>query len=230
VTTRPSASPVLPNGAQSGSRALETEASPSSGENAPVGTPAFVAERSGAANEQVVVQAVRRWIDRAVIGLGLCPFAGEPVRSGRLRVVVSQARDDDALLRDLEAELMHLRDTPVEVLETTLIVHPEVLGDFDQFSNFLPVADLAVRMLRLEGTLQVASFHPDFRFAESGADDIENFTNRAPYPCLHLLREDSIEAAVAGLPDPDAIYRRNLETLRRLGHAGWEALWVSGGD
>lgn len=183
-----------------------------------------------AIDEQAVAAAVRRWIDRAVIGLKLCPFAAEPVRQGRLRLVVSGARDDDALLRDLETELARLRDTPAEALETTLIVHPGVLGDFEQFSNFLPVADLAVRMLGLEGTLQVASFHPDYRFDGSGANDIENFTNRAPYPCLHLLREDSIEAAVAGLPDPDAIYRRNLETLRRLGHAGWKALWVSGGD
>lgn len=176
------------------------------------------------ADHDAVLAAVRAWVERAVVGLNLCPFARAPLVRGRLRLALSGARDEDALLADLDAELTLLRETDAGTLETTLLVHPHVLGAFDAYNAFLDVADLAVRMQGLEGAVQVASFHPDYRFAGSPADAVENHTNRSPYPILHLLRESSIDAAVAAVPDTDAIYRRNIRTLRELGHDGWAAL------
>jgi len=175
-------------------------------------------------DEQEVHASVRRWIERAVIGLNLCPFARDPVVKGRLRLAVSRATDADTLLADLERELALLRDTPAEQLETTLLVHPHVLGDFAAYNDFLPIAELAVRMYGMQGQVQIASFHPDYQFDDTAPDDIENFTNRSPYPILHLLRETSIDAAVAAM-DTDGIYERNMQTLRRLGLEGWRALW-----
>lgn len=177
-----------------------------------------------AATDAAVITAIDTWLHRAVLGLNLCPFAHEPVRQRRLHITVSPARDADALLQDLERELLDLRSSDPLLRETTLLVHPYVLRDFDAFANFLPVADLSVRLLGLEGVLQLASFHPDYRFADTAADDVANATNRAPHPCLHLLREASISRAVANLTDPDAIYRRNIATLQRLGWAGWHDL------
>jgi len=175
-------------------------------------------------NESEVDAGVRLWLERAVVGLNLCPFARAPLVHGRLRIQVSMARDDQALLADLDHELSILRERPATEIETTLLVHPLVLNDFDTYNDFLTIADLAVRMQGLEGEIQIASFHPAYQFADSGPDDIENYTNRAPYPILHLLRESSIDAAVASMPDTDAIYERNMRTLRKLGLAGWEAL------
>lgn len=165
--------------------------------------------------------ATWHWLQRAVLGLNLCPFAHEPVRQQRLRLQVSAARTADGLLHDLEAELTRLRDTDPAELETTLLVHPYVLQHFQEYSDFLPVADLSVRMLGLLGQVQIASFHPQYRFAGTTDDDVSNATNQAPYPCLHLLREASIERAVRGMSDPDAIYQRNMATLARLGWQGW---------
>lgn len=174
--------------------------------------------------ESEVVASVRNWLERAVVGLNLCPFARAPMVHGRLRMQVSQARDADALLADLDHELSLLGERPSSELETTLLVHPYVLTDFDDYNDFLTIADLAVRMRGMEGEIQVASFHPDYQFADSEADDIENYTNRSPHPILHLLRESSIDAAVAAMPDTDAIYERNMNTLRTLGLNGWQAL------
>ncbi len=173
-----------------------------------------------------VTADLERWIQRAVIGLNLCPFAADPVRGGRLDIVVSRATGAEALLGDLEHELTRLRDTAPQTLETTLLAHPGVLHDFNEFVEFLPLADLALQQLGLRGTLQIASFHPAYQFAHSEPDAIDNYTNRAPVPCLHLLREASVATATASLRDPDAIYRRNIDTLRRLGVAGWERLWT----
>lgn len=172
----------------------------------------------------VVASQTRSWIEHAVVGLGLCPFAKPVVERGLLRVVVSPALDTEALLQDLVIELQRLATTPAAELETSLLVHPHVGRDFAAYNDFLDVADAALEALGLEGELQIASFHPDYRFAGTAPDDIENATNRAPWPSLHLLREASIERAVAGLDDTASIYERNMQTMRALGHEGWAAL------
>jgi hypothetical protein len=170
------------------------------------------------------VALTRRWLERAVIGLNLCPFAKAVVAREQVRFVLSDATTPEALLAELGEELLRLRDTPAEQIDTTLLIHPQVLGDFLDYNDFLDDADALVEALALEGVLQVASFHPDYQFAGSAPDDVENFTNRAPYPILHLLREDSVARAVAAFPDPDAIVERNIETLRGIGVDGWKKL------
>ena len=166
----------------------------------------------------------RAWVELAVIGLNLCPFARAPQTKGQLRYALSEAGDPEALLQDLVAELKLLAATPAGETETTLLVHPHVLGDFADYNDFLDVAEAAVAELGLEGMIQVASFHPRYRFAGSEEDDVSNATNRSPWPTLHLLREESVERAVAVFPDAEAIYEANMETLRRLGAAGWDDL------
>lgn len=170
------------------------------------------------------IATTRRWLERAVIGLNLCPFAKAVHAKGRIRWVLSDANDAEALLAQLADELRHLAAADPAEVETTLIVHPKVLADFADYNDFLDLADAAIAALGLEGTLQVASFHPDYRFAGTEPDDITNATNRSPYPTLHLLREDSIAQAVADTPDADRIVERNLATLRRLGAGGWQRL------
>jgi len=170
------------------------------------------------------VAITRRWLERAVIGLNLCPFAKAVVAKDQVRFVLSDATTPEALLAELGEELLRLRDTPAEQIDTTLLIHPQVLGDFLDYNDFLDDADALVEALALDGVLQVASFHPDYQFADSAPDDVENFTNRAPYPILHLLREDSVARAVAAFPDPDAIVERNIETLRGIGVDGWKKL------
>jgi hypothetical protein len=175
--------------------------------------------------EQVMADT-RDWLDKAVIGLNLCPFAKAVQIKQQIRYVVSEATDEEGLLADLLHELQVLRDADPEVVETTLLIHPHVLTDFLDYNDFLEVADEAVAELDLEGELQVASFHPDYQFADSAPDNIDNYSNRAPYPTLHLLRESSIDKAVEAFPDAANIYERNIETLRALGHEGWKKLWV----
>ena len=172
------------------------------------------------------LRATRAWVEQAVIGLNLCPFAKAVQVKGLVRYVCSDARDTDALRAALRAELLHLRDTPIDQTETTLLVHPWVLGDFLDYNDFLDDADALLAELDLEGTLQIASFHPDYRFAGTDADDIGNATNRSPHPTLHLLRESSIERAVASFPDAAEIFERNQATLSALGLAGWHALFT----
>ncbi len=171
------------------------------------------------------IALTRRWLERAVIGLNLCPFAKAVHAKGQVRYVLSDADTPQALLEQLGEELLRLRDTPAEAVDTTLLVHPQVLADFLDYNDFLDEADALVEALDLEGVLQVASFHPDYQFAGTEPDDLGNFSNRAPFPTLHLLREDSVERAVAAYPDPDAIVERNLETLRKLGAEGWRKLF-----
>ncbi len=173
------------------------------------------------------IEATRRWVERAVVGLNLCPFARAPLVQQKIRFAVSHARDTDALLDELCGELQSLAAVDADECETTLLIHPHVLGDFLDYNDFLDVADAAVETLKLDGVLQVASFHPHYQFADSDPDDIENASNRSPYPTLHLLREASVERAVEAMTDPDEIYRRNQRTLQKLGHAGWLALWDS---
>jgi hypothetical protein len=180
---------------------------------------------AGAGNADPIA-ATRRWLERAVIGLNLCPFAKAVHAKGQVRYVLSDADTPQALLEQLGEELLRLRDTPAETVDTTLLVHPQVLTDFLDYNDFLDDADALVEALGLDGVLQVASFHPDYRFAGTDPDDIGNFSNRAPFPTLHLLREDSVERAVAAFPDPDAIVERNIETLRKLGAEGWRRLFL----
>src|SRR6478736_3823587 len=163
----------------------------------------------------------QRWLERAVIGLNLCPFAKAVHAKGQIRWVLSDASTPQALLAELGEELAFLRDADPEAVDTTLIVHPQVLQDFVDYNDFLGDADGLVEAMDLDGVLQVASFHPQYQFAGNEADDVENYTNRAPWPTLHLLREDSVSKAVAAFPDPDVIVERNVETLRELGVAGW---------
>ena len=173
-----------------------------------------------------VIAATRAWIERAVIGLNLCPFAKAVYVKERIRYVVTDTDAPERLAELLAQELLALRDTPAEAVDTTLLIHPRALVDFLEFNAFLDTADAVVEQLELDGVLQVASFHPDYQFANTQADDITNCTNRSPYPTLHLLRESSIDAAVEAVPDAESIYLRNMETLRRLGADGWNALGI----
>jgi hypothetical protein len=166
----------------------------------------------------------RAWVDRAVIGLNLCPFAKAPQVKGQLRYVVSKAVEPEALLADLIAELTLLANADPEETDTTLLIHPSVLADFLDFNDFLDLADAALLDMDLDGTIQLASFHPQYQFAGSAPDDVDNATNQSPYPTLHLIRETSIERAVAAIPNASSIFDANIATLRRLGPAGWREL------
>lgn len=176
--------------------------------------------------EHPAITTTRRWVERAVIGLNLCPFAKAVYVKHQVRFVLSDATTPEALLEQLAEELVLLRDADPEQIDTTLIVHPDVLADFLDYNDFLDNADAAVEALDLQGVIQVASFHPDYQFAGTAPDDIGNYTNRSPHPTLHLLREASIDRAVEAFPDPDAIIERNLRTLDALGHAGWNKLFA----
>ncbi|MDZ4145347.1 MAG: DUF1415 domain-containing protein [Burkholderiales bacterium] len=179
-----------------------------------------------ATGHNTVLDDTRRWLERAVIGLNLCPFAKAVVVKDQAHLRVSPARDAADLLQDLTAELQALDAAKPEVRDTTLLIAPHCLRDFLDFNDFLAQADDALRSLDLEGVLQIASFHPQYQFAGTAPDDITNFTNRAPYPTLHLLRESSIDRAVAVFPAAEAIFETNMTTLETLGHAGWRALDV----
>jgi hypothetical protein len=166
----------------------------------------------------------RAWVERVVIGLKLCPFAPAPALKGLIRYATSEVETPEALLEDLATELQHLVASPPEEVETTLLVHPQVLQDFHDFNDFLEIADEALRIWGLEGEIQIASFHPQYQFAGTDPDDIGNATNRSPYPMLHLLREQSIARAVDAFGDTRSISAANLETLEKLGPAGLAAL------
>jgi uncharacterized protein len=166
----------------------------------------------------------QRWLERAVIGLNLCPFAKAVFVKGQIRWVESTARSPAQLLQELAHEMQHLAAASAEQTDTTLVIAPHTLADFDDFNQFLGVADDVLAELGHEGVLQLASFHPQYRFAGEPEGDMSHFTNRSPHPTLHLLREDSVSRAVAAVPDADTIVERNIATLRRLGLAGWQRL------
>ncbi|WP_182657352.1 DUF1415 domain-containing protein [Stenotrophomonas lacuserhaii] len=167
------------------------------------------------------VAATRLWLQRIVIGLNLCPFAKAVYVKEQVRYVLSDATTPEALVEQLAEELVLLRDASPEQIDTTLIIHPDVLTDFLDYNDFLDNADAAIEALDLQGILQVASFHPQYQFEGVAPDDASNYTNRAPYPTLHLLREDSVARAVDAFPDPDVIVERNIQTLDRIGVEGW---------
>ena len=176
-------------------------------------------------DDEAVIAAMREWIEKAVIGLNLCPFAKAVYVKNQVRYVVSSARHLDGLLEDLDCELNFLAAADPDEIDTTLLIHPTLLSDFLDFNDFMQLADAAIEEHDLDGVIQIASFHPRFQFEGTAPDDLGNYTNRAPFPTLHLLREASIERAVAAFPEAETIYQRNIETLQKLGLEGWQALW-----
>jgi len=176
-------------------------------------------------DDEAVIAAMREWIEKAVIGLNLCPFAKAVYVKNQVRYVVSHAPHLDGLLEDLDRELDFLAAADPDEIDTTLLIHPTLLPDFLDFNDFMQLAEAAVDEHELDGVIQIASFHPQFQFEGTEPDDMGNYTNRAPFPTLHLLREASIERAVAAFPEAETIYARNIETLERLGIEGWQALW-----
>ncbi len=173
-----------------------------------------------------VIADTVRWLERAVIGLNLCPFAKAVHTKGQIHYVVSEATDASDLLQELRHELQALAEISAEKRDTTLLIAPRCLQDFLDFNDFLGLTEDLVDTLDLDGVLQVASFHPQFQFADAAQDDITNATNRAPYPILHLLREDSIDRAVQAFPEAETIYERNMQVLEDLGAEGWAKLDV----
>ena len=177
-----------------------------------------------AMDKDFIIEHTQAWLNRAVIGLNLCPFAKAVAVKGQIRYVVSEVRTTQDLFDELCLELQRLAQTSPSTTDTTLLIHPQVLQDFIEYNEFLSLAELAVAQLGYQGILQIASFHPDFQFADTEPADISNATNRAPYPILHLLREASIDKAVAAFPEAETIYERNIQTMQKLGVDGWAQL------
>ena len=177
-----------------------------------------------APSDEQVLAEMRRWIEQAVIGLNLCPFAKSVYVKNQVRLVVSHARHLDAFLDDLDRELELLKTTPAEQIDTTLLIHPTLFPDFLVFNDFLDLVDQVLDEHELEGVIQVAPFHPAFQFEDTEPDDADNLTNRAPYTALHLLREASIDRAVESGDSAEDIVERNLKTVRALGIEGWQRL------
>lgn len=178
-------------------------------------------------HDHAIIAATQAWIEKAVIGLNLCPFAKAVYVKQQIRYVVSTAKEVEALVTELESELQALQAADSAQIDTTLIIIPDMLSDFLAYNDFLSVADNLLKDLELDGEIQIASFHPDYQFADAAADDIENYTNRSPYPILHLLREVSIARAVDAFPEAEMIFQKNIETLRKLGNKGWQKLGLT---
>jgi len=179
------------------------------------------------ATGEEIIASTQTWLERAVIGLNLCPFAKSVFVKKQVRYALTAASTPDELLAELEHELTLMVETDPAKLDTTLLIHPLAMTEFLDFHFFLGEVDALIRNLGFEGVFQIASLHPQYEFAGSEPDDIANYTNRSPYPTLHLLRESSIDRAVAAFPDAEAIFERNIETMERLGHEGWKKLWLS---
>ncbi len=175
-------------------------------------------------HEQIIADT-RRWVERAVIGLNLCPYAKAVYMKEQVRFVVSDATTPEELLQDLINELEKLAESSAEIIDTTLLIHPFVLQDFLDYNDFLDVADEVLEERDLAGELQIASMHPQYQFADTDINDIENYTNHAPYPTLHILREASVDKAVAAFPEAEQIFEKNIETMKNLGYDGWDKLW-----
>jgi uncharacterized protein len=171
---------------------------------------------------ETIIAATQLWLEKAVIGLNLCPFAKAVHVKKQIRYVVSAATTPEGLLEELLNELRTLQDADPEKIDTTLLIHPYVLTDFLDFNDFLDTVDLAVAEPEFNDEFQVTSLHPQYQFAGTAPDDIENYTNRSPYPTLHLLREASVDRAVDAFPDGDKIVDNNIETMKKLGLEGWK--------
>ena len=173
-------------------------------------------------NNEYIIGTTRRWVNSVVIGLNLCPFSKREEVHGRIRYVVSEAENEEQLLTDLHAELLlAMRDDEVE---TTLLIHPQVLQDFYIYNEFLVYSDALLEQMDLEGVFQIASFHPNYQFAESTPDDVENYTNRSPYPMLHILREASLTLAIDNHPDINNIPEQNIRLMRKMGREKMQML------
>jgi uncharacterized protein len=179
-------------------------------------------------SEADILEGTRHWLEQVVIGLNLCPFARHPWTRGRVHIEVTAAESTEQLAEALVEAILTLDNSQPEERETTLLVHPRVLNDFSEYNNFLDTADALLEALGLDGVFQVASFHPDYRFADTSADDPANCSNRSPWPTLHLIREASIEAAISGELSSERIYQRNIAVLQQLGMAGWRKLMPPG--
>jgi hypothetical protein len=164
---------------------------------------------------ETTIGAVRRWVEDLIVELNLCPFAGRELVRNRIRFVVTEALTEEQLLVALETEFVLLNDDAA--VETTLLIHPHVLQDFFDYNQFLDKADQLLVLMGLEGVYQIASFHPDYQFAGTAVDDLENYTNRSPYPLLHILREASLERSIAAYPNVEEIPDRNIEKMNNLG-------------
>jgi len=173
-------------------------------------------------NQSDIISATRNWVDTVVVGLNFCPFAKRELAKGSVRFTVCEATNEEFLLQYLQQELQRLDNEPD--LETTLLIHPYALGDFMRYNEFLEQANGLLAVLEREGVYQVASFHPHYQFAGTGPDDAENYTNRSPYPMLHLLREASLEVAIDHYPNVDDIPDRNIELTQKLGVQNMRAL------
>ena len=182
-----------------------------------------------APDEQQVLAQMRRWLEAAVIGLNLCPFAKAVHVKGQIHYTVCRATEAADVLDTLRDELRALHESDPELRDTTLLILPQAFPEFVDFNDFLYSADTALRKAKLAGVLQIASFHPHYQFADAEPEAISNYTNRAPYPTLHLLREDSIDRAVQAFADAATIFEKNIATLERLGHAGWAELGLGSG-
>ena len=169
------------------------------------------------ANAADIIAQTRHWLDSVVITHNLCPFAQRPFQEERVRFMVTDSARPEFLLEDLLHELKHLREQPVESLETTLLIHPGTLENFHDYNDFLDLVDELLAQEGFEGEFQIASFHPDYQFADTQFDDAENYTNRSPWPMLHILREASLEAAIAVHPDVGGIPERNIALMEELG-------------
>jgi len=165
-------------------------------------------------------------LGKGVIGLNLCPFAKSVYIKNQVRFAVSGAKDVDTLHADLVSELHLLQFAKPDDIDTTVLIHPWVLADFFDYNDFVGIAEETLAVLGLEGVLQIASFHPCYQFSDTTSADISNCTNRSPFPLLHLLRETSIDRAVAAFPNAHHIFEKNIQTLRRLGKDGWNQLSV----
>ena len=178
-------------------------------------------------SDEEAIAATKLWLEKAVIGLNLCPFAKGVHVKNQVRYVVSAAQTPEDLLAEVLKEFEVLAEASSEKIDTTLLIHPQVLTDFLDYNDFLEVVDNALEDVDLAGILQVASMHPQYQFADTELDDITNYTNRSPYPTLHILREDSIDQAVAAFPEAEMIFEKNIETMKNLGHEGWNALGLA---
>jgi uncharacterized protein len=186
-----------------------------------------LADKPGVRMAADVIRETLAWVEHAVVGLNLCPFAKAPLAKGQIHCAVTDTNDPHVLLDELRTQMRALAAADPALVETTLLVHPKVLTDFLEFNDFLDAADAALVELGLDGVLQVASFHPQYQFAGTAADDLSNASNRSPYPTLHLLREASVERAVAAFPEAQTIFEANIRTLEALGAEGWAALRAS---
>lgn len=170
-------------------------------------------------------QLTRQWLEQVVIGLGLCPFAAQPTLENRVHIQVCHCTTDFDLLKTLHAALTLLDEQSAETVETTLLVIPSMLGDFDDYNQFLDQVDALLAQFGWEGKYQVASFHPQYRFADVTADAAENLTNRAPFPILHLIREDSLAEALANVARPEDIPEHNIRRMNALSAAQKQKLF-----